>query len=218
MYNNKLFISSFLFASLVLFSACGGTSSSTENTSGSKSISKVNNNDPVEATIVNGVTLVDASSVGGIDYKCGTKEGTSNSLGVMDCQTSSISFSLGNLALGSVSRVHKDKIVYTPELLDQPRGAILYPDVSKVSMLLESLDKDGDISNGIVIDKSVLFITNQYFSTDTKLSKISLEEFTNIVREIVTKIHENDPTASVTFVNLKDAQDNLTARLATPLK
>ena len=136
----------------------------------------------------------------------------------MDCQANSMSFFLGNLQLGTVSNIHEDKIVYTTELLNQPRGATLYPDVTKVSILLQSLDKDGDISNGIVIDKSVLFITNQYFSTDTKLSEISLEEFTNIVREIVRKIHENDPTASVTFVNLKDAQDNLTARIATPLK
>lgn len=279
MYNNKLFISSFFFASLVLFSACGGTNSdsgtkpaatstsqtSTENTSGSKNSIKVTAESvvtpvddtvikeptviknpivasvvvpaddtmikepivesvvspvvaPIEDTIVDGVTFVDASTVGGIDYKCGAKEGTSNSLGVMDCQASSISFFLGNLTLGTVSKVYKDKIVYTTELLDQPRGATLYPDVSKVSMLLQSLDKDGDISNGIVIDKSVLFITNQHFSTYTKLSEISSKEFSNIVKEIVIKIHENNPATSITFVNLKDAQDNLTARIATPLK
>ena len=223
---NNLFVRSFFLASLVFFSACGGggsgASSVAEDESQQEAVAPVklssSSSYTVNETLSDGVTIVDASVVGGLRYVCDGDEGLSSSAGVMECEELPISLYLGNLKLGNISKLHKDHVVYTTELLAQPRGATLYPEVTKVSMLLQSLDEDGDISNGITISAKEIEVTNQYFYDDTKLSELSLEEFSDTLKEIVQKIQEANPNSAVTFVDVQDAQDSLTAKIAEPLE
>ena len=204
----------FVVVSLML-SACGGgggggdSASSSSTTTTTTSTPSSSSSVTTPTVDLSGKTrVVDASGVEGLTYECQSTKATTSQGGVFNCIAFPIAFFLGSIPLGSVSEVNDD-IIYTTDLLNQARGAAHHPDVTKVSMLLQTLDSDQNPANGIQITEANSDLANQYFYADTNLSTISLEDFEATLQDIV---NENK---KLSLVNAKDAQDNLTTALAS---
>src|SRR5690554_8089727 len=133
-------------AAAVLLTACGGSSSSTpkNSTSTNKTATGVLSDSPVDGvsyTTNSGKTGVTQNG-GKFDYVVGDE----------------VIFSLGEFILGSYTPTHADETV-TPVELTQAIPDDTYRDyaITNLLVLLQSLDTDGDPSNGINIDAGVSF-------------------------------------------------------------
>jgi|GEM_PF-2927247 len=127
----RIFIWGGMAALLLGLSACGGGGSSSSSTS----------NDGAE--MVTGV-FVD-SPVAGIDYTCSSGDfGLTNAAGEFTCPSGdSVEFFLGGYSLGSCD---VDEIVSPFDLYPESEAA-----AANVAQLLQTVDADGDPSNGITI-------------------------------------------------------------------
>jgi len=96
-------------------------------------------------------TFVD-SVVEGVEYKTATQSGLTDSAGIFSYQTGeSITFSLGGIVLGQAIA----KTLMSP--IDLINGAVdeTDPTVTNISRLLQSLDMDGNLDNGITISEEI---------------------------------------------------------------
>ena len=92
-------------------------------------------------------SLYFSSSVNGIDYKCGKREGVSKTVtedsvtrdGVITCVYSPLVLSLGSLELGTIENFKNRQIIYPQDLVPSFNGDFDNPDVLKIAILLESL-------------------------------------------------------------------------------
>lgn len=104
-----------------------------------------------DATSLNSGTFIDAP-VQGLDYETDTQNGTTNSQGTFRYETGEeITFSIGSVILGTVFA----KSLITP--LDLVSGAEDETDPTVTSMLrlLQSIDADGNLDNGITITPEI---------------------------------------------------------------
>ena len=158
--------------------------------------------------------LVDASGVEGLSYRCDTKALVTLEQGSYFCESLPITFYLGHLELGKLSALPSDLTIYSTDLLNQPRGALRHPDVIKVSMLLQSLDEDGDSSNGILITQETLQISDNYFNIGEDIRSLSMDELRNRINAIINDRTQQTSPGALHFVDQSDAPDNLTASVA----
>ena len=99
--------------------------------------------------------FVDAA-VANADYDCvadGTVNKTTGADGSFSCNNMvQVRFHIGNLVLGEVATVPADGYVFPQDLLGVPRATgVDDARVAAMAQLLQSLDVDGNPSNGIVI-------------------------------------------------------------------
>lgn len=135
-------------ATAALLSACGGSSSSS---SPSKS--------PTPTTKTTTGVLSD-SPVDGVSYSTDSgKTGVTQNGGKFDYIVGDeITFSLGEFVLGSYKPTHADETVTPVELTEAiPDDTHRDYAITNLLVLLQSLDTDGDPSNGINIDAGVSF-------------------------------------------------------------
>lgn len=133
----KLFLSSTL---AVLLTACGSDSSTTE--------TQEDVPPPAAAVIYTGIFL--DSAVAGLNYKTTSQNGKTNELGEFSFQADEIiTFSIGDIELPSTPA----SLYLTPLNLYQTTN-INQIEVVNLLRLLQSLDSDGDASNGIEITES----------------------------------------------------------------
>jgi len=143
----KLFKGSVVVAMLLLGTGCGGGSSSDDSTLSLASENEDGSN--VEKKIA---YYID-SAVEGVAYKCVSNtasvdknetEGTTDSNGAFDYTVGDIcTFSIGNITL---------KTLDTKDLKDN----IVFEDDENTARFLQTLDIDGDSTNGIQIDRKVV--------------------------------------------------------------
>jgi len=98
-----------------------------------------------DSTVATGKSFYLDSAVSGINYKCGTQEGITDAEGAFTFDVgSSCTFYLGDIELRSVAEnVLKD-------------GESLIEIDVKIAQLLQTLDIDGDPSNGITVSPEIL--------------------------------------------------------------
>jgi hypothetical protein len=133
---------SVVVASVILAGCGGGTSTSSY----------------TDNTITVGY-LVD-SAVANADYDCiadGEYDKKTGSDGSFRCETmSQIRFRVGDLIIGEIESVPNDGYVFPQDLVGVSRtGNLTDQEVIALAQLLQSLDSDGDPTNGISIDESV---------------------------------------------------------------
>ncbi len=126
---------SMVAASVLMFTGCGSSSSSTS----------------TPAAVAYNGKFVD-NVVGGVSYVCGTVSGTTASDGTFGtCPADSIAtFSIGGLTLGS-SAATEDGIFFLTDIVGVARDDISNDEVLKIAVLLQSMDSDGDPTNGITV-------------------------------------------------------------------
>jgi len=149
MITKKLLISSALSALLLI--GCGGGSTSTTTTG----------------------YLVD-SAVANVDYDCladGQLNQTTGPDGAFRCTNmTQVRFRIGNLILGEMNALPSDKYLFPQDLIGVARDSGIDDNrVIAMAQLLQSLDSDGNPSNGIVIaqeTKTLLVEAESNFNPD----------------------------------------------------
>jgi len=100
--------------------------------------------------------LVD-SAVANVDYDCvadGEYNQTTDADGAFACRnTSRIRFRVGKLVLGEITAIPEDGYVLPQDLVGS--SDLNDPKVIAVAQLLQSLDEDGDVANGIQIPEEI---------------------------------------------------------------
>jgi len=136
-------ITSTIAASL-LFVGCGSSGTNT-----------------TEATVQTGY-LVD-SAVANADYDCisdGEMNKTTASDGAFQCQDMSrVRFRIGKLILGEINHLPTDGYVFPQTLINVPIEDINDTRVIELAQLLQSLDADRNVTNGIQIPDAVITAT-----------------------------------------------------------
>ncbi|MBU1668239.1 hypothetical protein KKC13_07445 [bacterium] len=97
--------------------------------------------------------LVD-SAVQGVNYECDSGEtiGVTGSDGAFECKAAPVTFKLGGMTLGTISSYSSGGQILPQDLVGVSKAETSNAQVIKIARLLQSLDSDGDPSNGITID------------------------------------------------------------------
>jgi len=221
MYKSAL--KTLLFLTTLTFSACGGgggddaAPSSSPTTSSTTVLAASTSNTTLEETLsdskISGV-IINSSGVEGLTLKCGSTTLTSTLNGAFKCTTFPLEVYIGEYKLGEVTQLPTDKIIYTQDLMNIARGATTHPEVTKISMILQSLDEDATPLNGITLSSDSLSLLGSYLRVDSVLSDISLEEITQMLESIVDDAKLQNEDSMLNVVDAKTAQLNLTTMTA----
>ena len=147
--------------------------------------------------------IVDASSVASLKIVCKKEKLLSDENGEFECKSTPIEFYLGELHLGTLKKIPHDGIIYPQDIVGVARGATAHPEVTKISMILESLDSDAKPSNGISLLPKKVEEFNSYSQQYKNLAEINFEELTYMLEQVSSLV-----------VSAKDAQVNLTSRVS----
>jgi len=163
--------------------------------------------------------FVDAHGVQGLKVICGSGENKTEQYGLFTCDDFPLSVYIGNFKLGELSKIPDDKIIYTQDILNIARAATMHPDVTKVSMILQSLDEDAQLSNGIEITQASIDILDNDLANYTNISELTVEDVNNIIDDVIATRKANDSKAKLVKVTKIKAQIDLTEALSnTPPK
>ena len=160
--------------------------------------------------------ILDANGVQGIRVVCDNENNVilTGRYGLFQCKGKTLNIYLGNFKLGTVSKIPKDKVIYTQDILNLPREATMHPDVTKISMILQSLDEDADLSNGITITQESIDLLNNELVNFTNIDQLSIEDTDNIIDNVISSRKAIDSDSKLQKVSKKEAQINLTTTLA----
>ena len=147
---------SILLIGIVVFTACGGGSSSTQN----KTIGYL-----IDAPVVN------------MTYQCGGITAQTDMNGKFECTTLPVVFTVGSVTIGTLSTITDDSKVYPQDLAGVSRENVDNAEVLKIASFLQSLDDDGDISTAINISDNVQFTVSK------NLSELSQEETNQLLED-----------------------------------
>ncbi len=210
-------------SSILLLNACGGgggdsgssasSSAPATTTPSSPAVSTPTTTVKSTTTTPTNLTITDSSGVSGLKVKCGSKNLTTNAAGGVDC-TTSISVYLGNFKLGEVKNIPADGYIFTQDILGVTRGAIANPEVTKVSMILQSLDEDAQALNGITLNAETLDLLGSHLSYSTKLTELSFEDVEYIINDVIETKKSQDENSKLNAVNYNTAQSNLATATA----
>jgi len=160
----KLVVGSIVTATLLLV-GCGGGSSSNNN-NGSDSVDTSTN------TQKTGIGYYVDDAVNGVDYKCGSQEGTTDENGTFTFENGqNCTFSLGGLKLREVNASNLEDNVSVLE------------DNATVAQLLQTLDSDGNASNGIQIPpKAGQIVRDELTSLEQPIDRDLLEALHDAIK------------------------------------
>jgi hypothetical protein len=157
--------------------------------------------------------LID-SPVDGIDVVCGNTTSVTDTNGILTydpAKCTQLSFKLGNLTLGSIatSAIKVDRYITLQELAGKTRSDINDSTVLKMAVLLQSLDDDNNVTNGIKITttvKNTLGLTGAIadkndteistaITTAGKTQRDAISSFTHLLTQ--TKLIDSNITATM---------------------
>ncbi len=186
------------------------TSPSTSSTSTSSSVT-INALKNSNATGI----IIDASGVEGLRVVCGSSEMITKVNGAFECDNFPMSVFIGEFKIGEVKELPATKIVYTQDLLGVALGATTHPDVTKISMILQSLDSDASPLTNITISQESIALLNSHLGYDSAITDKSLEDVEYIIEDVLRTLKEQDETAQHEAVDSITAQNNLTTMTAS---
>jgi len=208
----KQSINSIIISTLmILLSACGGGESDGSFQQVASSTSPAQTNDPVSST---NLTLMDAGAISELKVLCNSTERLADGSGVVECEETPITVYLGEFKLGDVNSIPVDGLIYVQDLLHLTRGAVAHPEVTKVSMILQSLDKDADPLNGITLDSNVLGLLGSHLSSSTILENLTFVDVENIINDVIQTALSQDSNSTLKAVDYYTAQSNLAISVA----
>jgi len=231
MYLQILKFTLFSFITVAAFTGCGGGSSSSSESSSSTPNTTTQITDRVQSPLTASTTyqnlfhlletqtdktglVMDAHGVEGLRVTCATQEATTTKNGLFKCEGTPLTIYLGNFKVGTLSQVPKDKIIYTQDILNVPRAATVHPDVTKLSMILQSLDEDADLSNGIEIIKESMNILDNELANFTNIHQLTLDDTNQVIDNVIAQRKANNENVKLHKVSKKEAQINLTEALS----
>ena len=196
---------------MMFLSACGGSGASDSSSQKVAATSSVQTNSSVTPT---NFTLMDAGAIGELKVMCNSTELFADASGSLECKETPIAVYLGEFKLGDINSIPIDGLVYVQDLLHLTRGAITHPEVTKISMILQSLDKDADPLNGITLDSNVLALLGSHLSTSTIMEDLTFVDVENIINDVITTAFSQDSNSTLEAVDYYTAQSNLAVSIA----
>lgn len=177
-------------ASVLMFTGCGGGGGSS-----------------TPAAVAYNGKLID-SAVGGVSFVCGTVSGKTDANGVFGtCPAgSTATFSIGGLTLGS-STATGDGIFFLTDIVGVPRDDISNAEVLKIAVFLQSMDSDGDPTNGIDVPPEAAAIVDALPGTTTSIADLSAEQVVVLTTATVVELQVTYP--DTTYVPIAEAEANL---------
>ena len=126
-----------------LFIGCGGGSSDSS----------------TDATLSSTTGYVVDSAVQNMDYDCvadNDMNKVTGSDGAFTCKNmSQVRFRIGEMVLGEIRALQKDKYVFPQDIIGTARNNITDAKVTAMAQLLQSLDENHDLSDGIQIPENI---------------------------------------------------------------
>lgn len=159
-----------------------------------------------EATVSSGV-FIDAP-VAGLHYSTGSRSGKTDNAGTFQYQgDETISFAVAGIALGSA----KGASQLTPLDIVDGASAINDPGVLNLSRFLQSLDADGNLSNGIDITEEISAVIEDYLAANpgVTLDFSDSSAFEAEMNDLLAALNAEGVFAE----NIDDGSRALTARL-----
>lgn len=159
------------------------------------------------------------SAVENLDYDCVT-DGVNNKVtgkdGAFTCQhMNQVRFRIGNLVLGEISSLPQDGYVLPQDIAGVTRDQITDAKVTAMAQLLQSLDSDDNLTNGITIpeDKKSLMPSETLSASDIKTyiesasinplhirSEVEAQEHLRATTQAISQ-HANDNTGNKFNIN-----------------
>ncbi len=118
------------------------------------------------------------SAITGVCYECGEDSGITGKEGEFFCQKGSVvEFSVGNVYLGGLLLTSNDLYVTPADLYGLQRTDIFDKRVMNFVQFVQSLDNDGDPSNGIEVDESTRNVLREYYLdlSDENVDELDIE-------------------------------------------
>ena len=163
--------------------------------------------------------VIDAHGIEGLHINCEIQDVQTKQYGLFECDNMPLNIYLGNFKIGTLTKIPKDKIIYTQDVLNLPRAATMHPDVTKISMILQSLDEDADLSNGITITQESMDLLDNELENFSDIEHLTIEDTNNVINNVINNRKITNSNVKLTKVTEKEAQINLTEALAnTPAK
>lgn len=194
-------------ATIALFTivGCGGGSSSTSNDNNSSSnlanyvkTANTNNNSSSNSAnyVKTGIGYYVDAAVKGVSYVCGSKTGITDKDGKFTFEKGKeCKFALGGIPLRTTK---------ANELVD---GKEVLEDNPKVAKFLQSIDSDGDLSNGIQITDKVLTALTKALETEQSTGKIPKDDAT--LTRVVANVAHDVPTVTANIRTDEEVQAHL---------
>ena len=197
----------------------GGSDSATSSTTSSSSTmtTTVSSTSSTSTTtqLSGTLSIVDSSGVEGLDVKCGSNELTTSEYGTFECTSYPVSAYLGDFKIGEVKEATIDNTIYTQDLLNVTRGATAHSEVTKISMILQSLDEDAQPLNGVTLKEDTLSLLSAHLSSDTNIAKLSFEDVEYIIEDVIKTRLSQNADSKLKAVDAITAQSNLTTKTAS---
>ncbi len=132
--------------SVFLLQGCGSSGSGSSSSSYSGTNVDTSPSNPITSIFVD-------SAVEGLNYQCSSGvSGITNTLGEFTCEMGDqVTFALGEIHIGDISYISEERVVTPFSLFPNNAEAAL-----NVAQFLQTLDSDGDLSNGIKINETLL--------------------------------------------------------------
>ena len=156
------------------------------------------------------IKVTDSSAVEGLTVLCDGTKLITDANGEFECDTLPFSIFLGEYKLAEIEKLPTDRVIYTQDIIHVPRGAIDYPEVTKVSMILQTLDDDADPFNGITLKISTIELLNEQLSQSDKLEDFTIDDVKSMLQGIIATSKQDDVNSKLQLINAKEAQINLT--------
>jgi len=196
---------------MILLSACGGSESDGSFQQVASSSSPAQISDPTDST---NLTLMDAGAISELKVVCNSTELVTDTSGLVKCGETPISVYLGEFKLGDINSVPMDRLIYVQNLLHLTRADIAHPKVTKLSMILQSLDNDADPLNGITLNSNILDLLGSHLNSSTILEDLTFDNVEYIIEDIIQTALSQDSTSKLKAVSYDAAQSNLAASVA----
>jgi para-nitrobenzyl esterase len=158
--------------------------------------------------------LVD-SGVQGVTYFCGGKTGVTGENGHFDCTTAPVSFSLGTITLGTIDAITSDYLVFPQDIAGVDRN-VTTGVVASMAILFQSLDSDGDPTNGITIAPETVALLNGQASTPLNIADYTPASMEALMGDVVAAAVAADPSSQLAVVPEAQALANLEETVLNP--
>ena len=171
---------------------------------------KVNDNKNIEETIkdidnnYNPYQIISSSVISGLKVVCGDLEFITNLEVPIECKTYPIFVYLGDYEIGNIGKETIDSSIFIQDLINVPRGALMHPKLTKISLILDSFDKDSNIKNGIDLKEEYIIKLSDYLNEFTSVEDYTVLEINDFLIDITSK----------EIKSYKDIQDDNVERMS----
>ena len=152
--------------------------------------------------------------ISGLSMQCGSEDLVIEADGYFTCETAPISAYIGEFKIGDVEGIPTDGLIFIQDFLHLTRSAIAHPEVTKLSMILQSLDSDANPLNGITLDSNVIDLLGSHLNASTVLEDLTFENVDYIIEDVIQTALSQDSNSILQAVDYYTAQSNLAIAVA----